>query len=226
MLKLPTPAVTAFLCLLTSSVSAEGIATPYQEAALRDPPSVSQGSIPQCLDVQPPNGGQLGNSAFRNVSDDELLARLIYAETLAARCPSENSAMAPKIAEVIFSRLRDFKEANRDKPVRRVVFGRDMFGSSLSGSRRAKWREFVCPSENGFESGLYGQSVKLVESLRKNPPRTDITHYFLHLYTNQYNDHPWGLKAKLRGEVKRKDGQRCLGVYHESKSYLNSRMVE
>lgn len=226
MLGIPRATSAILFGLLTSNVSAEGIGTPYQEAALHEPPAPSQGSAPRCLKAQPAKGGQLGNSAFHDVSDDELLARLIYAETLAARCPSEKSMMAPRIADVIFSRIRDFKEAKRDQPVRRVVFGRDMFGSSLSGSRRSKWKEFACPSENSFDSELYGQSVKLVESLTKKPPKSDLTHYFLHQYTDQYNDHPWGPKAKLRGEVKRKDGQRCLGVYHESKSYLNSRMVE
>lgn len=202
------------------------IGEPVQEAG-RFNPSPSAGSrAPRCLDVRPPPSGQIGRRALADIDDDEILARLIYAETLAARCPHENSRIAPGIAAVIMNRIKDFKVAGSPQPVQHVVFGRDMFASSLKSYSASQWKSFICPTKNQFDENLYAQSKALVKSPAIKNLYPEATHYYLHQHFGSYTNQPWGSKAVLKKALGTKAGQVCLGIYRETKSYLNARLVE
>src|SRR5262245_55554670 len=77
---------------------------------------------------------------FGGASDSELLARLAYAETLAANCPSENAKVAPIVTAVIKNRV-----TIRKNDVASVVFERDQFASSLNNYSESRSKEFLCP---------------------------------------------------------------------------------
>src|SRR5437899_2777296 len=60
-------------------------------------------------------------------SNEEITARLIYSETVAANCPDQNKQMAPLIAGVIKNRIQSTKG-----DAKAVVFELNQFASSLN----------------------------------------------------------------------------------------------
>jgi len=160
------------------------------------------------------------------VEQKELLAHLVYAETLAANCAAANASMVMPIAQVIFNRIRDFetsKKLSRSEAIKHAVFGKNQFNSSLSGRYSlSQWKEFVCPKNKELFQKAYEAVEKFSKSYDGDKDLTEGTNYFFHRHTGSYKDHPWN-KKHLRELKNVSDG--CLVIYKtESKDYLKAEL--
>ncbi len=106
-------------------------------------------------------------AALSGVSDDELVARLAYSETLAANCPEQNSKILPFIKAAIENRVRVKKSA------RKTVFQRQAFSSSLNDYPESRYKDFLCPED----ATLWRQAL---EPASTSLP-SDIYHYYLYM---------------------------------------------
>jgi hypothetical protein len=127
-----------FSLILTGSAFAREAAAPSdQDAASQN--SATAG--PQCLNFAPAGKRAITKEDMpRGIGELELVARLVYAETLAANCPDKNQELSEGIAAVILNRVRAFEEKGKDDAYRRVVFGKMQFASSLHFYSKAQRR--------------------------------------------------------------------------------------
>lgn len=125
--------------------------------------------------------------ALQSDSEKELVARLIYSETLAASCPELKNEVIPAIAIVIQNRI-----AKRKGDVRSVVFQRDQFASSLNGYDESKWREFLCPSDKAlWDKSLAATATKSSVSV------PGAYNYYLFKHSSRFQPPDWAKKAPL-----------------------------
>lgn len=116
-------------------------------------------------------------------SDEELMARLVYAETKAANCQELNDKVAPIIATVIANRVK-IKKGD----VKAVVFQRDQFASSLNIYSESAYKEFLCPTEEKlWKSALIESSYVLSDKAKP----TDTVNYFLYKHSPRWIKEPW-----------------------------------
>ena len=101
-------------------------------------------TVLQTIDLNKRNSNKYDGykKILNNSSDPELLARLAYAETIAANCPGENSQIAPVVAGVIRNRA-----VTRKGEAASVVFDLNQFSSSLHNYTDSRFREFLCPKD-------------------------------------------------------------------------------
>jgi hypothetical protein len=118
--------------------------------------------------------------ALQNESEAELLARLVYAETLAANCSDLNNKIAPLIRATINNRIQ-----KRKGDIRGVIFQRDQFASSLNIYSQSKYLEFLCPKDQI----LWNLILKPVPS----PLSLDTVNYFLYKHSPRWTSEPWTL---------------------------------
>lgn len=124
--------------------------------------------------------------AFASDSDEELMARLIYAETKATRCEKLNSAIVPVITAVISNRV---KIKNGD--VKAVVFQRDQFASSLNIYPESNYKDFLCPSD----AKLWAQALNEASAaLADKAKPTATVNYFLYKHSPRWTKEPWKLE--------------------------------
>lgn len=124
--------------------------------------------------------------ALRGDTDAVLMARLVYAETLGANCPSQNDVMAGRIAEVISNRVA------RRGSVRSVVFQRDQFASSLNVYSSSRYLDFLCPkNESLWKSALVHVQGLLNSANRTNRLSSDTANYFLYKHDPRWTKEPW-----------------------------------
>ena len=124
---------------------------------------------------------------FRDISNIELLSRLVYAETVATNCAAFDLRVAPMIAESIVARIRI-----RKGDVRGVVFQRDQYSSSLNIYPESRYREFLCPRQ----PELWKAAVADVEALLAEPPKPlvlpgDSAHYYLYKHSDRHKVPTW-----------------------------------
>ena len=123
--------------------------------------------------------------AFASDSDEELMARLIYAETKATKCEKLNSLIVPVITKVISNRVKIKKGA-----VKAVVFQRDQFASSLNIYSESSYKDFLCPND----SVLWAQALKEAsEGLADKSKPTTTVNYFLYKHSPRWTKEPWSL---------------------------------
>ncbi|WP_409478370.1 hypothetical protein [Pseudobdellovibrio sp. HCB154] len=124
--------------------------------------------------------------AFVSDSDEELMARLIYAETKATKCEKLNSAIVPVITKVISNRVK-IKKGD----VKAVVFQRDQFASSLNIYPESNYKDFLCPNDSKlWTSALNEASDALAD---KSKPTTAVN-YFLYKHSPRWTKEPWKLE--------------------------------
>ncbi|MEY4615533.1 MAG: hypothetical protein RJB66_493 [Pseudomonadota bacterium] len=125
--------------------------------------------------------------ALNSDSDDELKARLIYAETLAANCPDENDKLANAISLVIENRVR------RRGNVKSVVFQKDQFASSLNTYSESRINDFLCPQDEKLWNAIFRKvsSSSLASSTSEASDAKYIMHYFLYHHSPRFKKEPW-----------------------------------
>ncbi len=133
--------------------------------------------------------------ALKTDSDDELVQRLIYAETRGAHCPDRNPEIAKVIAKVIQNRI-----VKRKGSVKSVVFQRDQFASSLNGYAESEWREFLCPSDERVWLAARAARLASLEPLKgpnKGEPATSNAatssafNYYLYRHSSRFSPPTW-----------------------------------
>lgn len=145
------------------------------------------------------------SAVLRGESDAHLLARLAYAETLAANCPALNSSVGPRIVEVIANRVR-----RRGGDVRSVVFQRDQFASSLNIYSNSRYRDFLCPRD----LSLWKEMMTAARVALQNPPsrlQPDTMNYFLYKHDRRWTKEPWSLKEDSAGQAD--DARACIRFF-------------
>lgn len=205
-----------FSLILTGSALARETAAPSnQDAAPQD----SATAAPQCLNFAPAGKKAITKEDMpTGMGELELVARLVYAETLAANCPDKNQEMSEGIAAVILNRVRAFEERGKADAYRRVVFGKMQFASSLHFYSNAQWKAFTCPTDQAFYRSVYETVVKMNNGELKNAKYASGTHYYLHHHFKRFQDQPWGRNAKLVVHL----GGNCLGIYSLDKGFLEA----
>jgi hypothetical protein len=124
--------------------------------------------------------------ALASDSNEELTARLVYAETLAANCPQFESEMVAPIASAIKNRT-----AKRNGNTRSVVFQRDQFASSLNGYDESHWREFLCPTNAELWQKAY-RATMAPNSVH------DGFNYYLFKHSTRFSPPDWAKKEPLK----------------------------
>lgn len=123
--------------------------------------------------------------AFASDSDEELMARLIYAETKATKCEKLNSAIVPVITTVISNRIK-IKKGD----VKAVVFERDQFASSLNIYSESSYKDFLCPND----AKLWALALdEASEALADKAKPTTTVNYFLYKHSPRWTKEPWSL---------------------------------
>ena len=137
-------------------------------------------------------------------TDEELLNRLIYSETLAANCPEHTDVVMAEVASVINNRI-----AKRRGDIKPVVFELKQFASSLHVYKSSKFRDFLCPKD----LTLWKKAVTLAATSSLNES-DDSYNYFLFKHDPRWPKVPWSLvEADFSKQSKAND---CI------KTYLNS----
>ncbi len=147
--------------------------------------------------------------ALTGDSDDHLVARLAYAETLAANCPEFQNDVLPPIVSVILNRI-----SKRKGDVKSVVFQRDQFVSSLNGYEGSMWREFLCPTDQAlWHSALRAARAHLPNraSISSNIS-PDAFNYYLFRHSSKFSPPNWTKTDALTfSNAKKVEG--CLKIF-------------
>lgn len=209
------------LVLISTVAAADKAAVSVSEGS-PTPVSVSGVPTPECLPIQLTKKGEVIKKEMipSSVSDTELLARLVYAETRAANCPAQKGRVHVGAAHVILNRVDVFKREGRDQPVKRTVFGSKQFASSLHKYSKSQWDAFRCPppEELDFYRNVYQTVEKIQSGEIDRKPYQGATHYYLHRHFDKYQDHPWGKSAKKIETI----GGDCLGLYKVDEGFLDA----
>jgi hypothetical protein len=188
-----------------SSTNASGIVVPHSE--IYNPAA--------CLDKS--KFGKIITKASMpaDISDLELITRLVYAESAAANCPENRDDLYVGIAALILNRVHAF-EATKDKndnAVTRAVFGKSQFASSIHSydkpTGKARWEDFICPKDSDLYKKIYDIVGKVSRGEINVSAYTEATHYYLHMHSGTHMDQPWGKRAVPLKEF----GHGCLVLY-------------
>lgn len=129
-----------------------------------------------------PEPENLVSPFLKDAEDDELVARLVYAESLASRCLDLYSgeaglvdALTEGIARTILNHVR--RVAPKGKDARSVVFGVRQYRSTFGTCDCAKRKEFLCPDA---ASALWRAAVAAVARAKASPDVAlkGAEHYF------------------------------------------------
>lgn len=123
--------------------------------------------------------------AFASDSDKELMARLICAETKAAKCEKLNVSLVPVITKVISNRVK-IKKGD----VKAVVFQRDQFASSLNIYSESNYKDFLCPNDSKLWVIALNEAS---EALADKAKPTSTVNYFLYKHSLRWTKEPWSL---------------------------------
>lgn len=141
------------------------IALTFPFAALADslaesdrPPARPALHMPVCLRADNINDRDPETAlreVMKNHSDEEVFARLVFAETLASTCPSR--AVAKGIAQVIRNRME--AKDPRFGMGREVIFKKAQFRSTTGSCDVAQRAAFLCPTGNSNFERFWQLSV-------------------------------------------------------------------
>ncbi|MNS98371.1 hypothetical protein D3C72_1327350 [compost metagenome] len=167
--------------------------------------------IPKCIEV----GTNFDNKdtpesvierLTKDLSDEEMFTRLIFAESLASQCidaSSVGSAKAKSISQGIAWVLENRVKANKEKQFgvgRGVVTKTSQFRSSTGSCDVAKRVEFLCPEKAGAHwKAAWANAQEALHKTRegKNPMPGTKLYFFAHHFDNSVNCAKW--KGKPAG---------------------------
>lgn len=165
----------------------------------------ASGTLPKCVDapaeIEAIHAIMKANSktahkydgykkAFGSSSENEVLARLIYAETLAANCPSDTAKIAPVVAGVIKNRVTQKTNAFD------VVFERDQFASSLNNYSESRYKDFLCPKDSALWKTVQAE-VQRKDSIL---PANALNYYFFK-HSTKFQPPAWAAGPKSQTPV-------------------------
>jgi hypothetical protein len=118
--------------------------------------------------------------ALHSASPEELVARLAYAETLAANCPQFNEKIAPKIVNTITNRARIRGD------VASVVFQRDQFASSFNNYSQSRFRDLLCPRDIRLWSQVYQEARRALSGSPSGGLPANGVNYYLYQHNQSF----------------------------------------
>lgn len=138
----------------------------------------------------------------------ELVARLIYAETLAANCPELNDRIADLVASVIGNRVRIQRG-----DINTVVFQKNQFASSLNVYSESRYRDFLCPT-NGelWEIALERARINIDNSKPSTEIPKDAVNYYLYKHSDRFKPPNWKLEETPIADKKTRE---CIRVFRD-----------
>lgn len=210
--------------LIVCVLGATGFARPLAaEVASVSKTGPAQSSLPDCVDsadaiaeIQATQKAYGKTSSkydgYRNIlhatTDLELAARLAYAETVAANCPTQEDQIVDLVASVIGNRVRI-----RHGDVKSVVFQRDQFASSLNIYPESRYRDFLCPGDGALWNKVRAKmSVNLEESAPSAPLPKDIVNYYLYRHSDRFKAPTWKLEEAATPDEKIRE---CIRVFRD-----------
>lgn len=125
---------------------------------------------------------------MKSLTSEELLKRLIYAESLAANCEENQEQVVPIIFLVIQNRI-NLRRKNKkiNDPLLSVIFEKNQFSSSLNIYKESRYKDFLCPQNlklwNLVEETLNTPKLPVQLSL-------DSVHYFLYKHSIRWPNEP------------------------------------
>ncbi len=169
--------------------SAHALAFEREEALFAEV-TAALSSAPECISSASIGKGDPESrlrALMKDLSDQEVFARLILAETLASTCPSAD------VSRGIAWSLRDRVEARNSKSFglgREVVFKKQQFRSSTGSCDVAMREVFLCPSSAGasWKSRWKDATEAYAETQRrdaKSPFKSKAYHYFFPRHFDQ-----------------------------------------
>lgn len=198
-----------------------------QKSVPRD--ATSSMSLPRCYNEQStidsifadvkantktPHKYRAYRQALAGESDENFLARLIYAETKAASCSGMETEIMPIVAAVIRRRI-ELRGGN----IQSVIFERDQFASSLNNYSESHYRDFLCPSD----SKAWNQALDLTTTSGAKAevavlPK-DAVHYYFYKHSSRFTPPAWAQDSNSKNEVSTsKDGhlKDCIRVFRNA----------
>ncbi|MBK7842477.1 MAG: hypothetical protein IPJ71_02105 [Bdellovibrionales bacterium] len=146
------------------------------------------------------------------LDDEEILARLIYAETLAANCPEQEDLALRTIAEVILRRIE-----KRRGQIRQVVFERDQFASSLNIYQESSYTNFLCPKS----PELWKKAKKSLSLLRSGTEKNSLPNtaynYYLFKHSTRFKPPEWTRTFQEAKKVNLDANSICIAAYSNPK---------
>ncbi|MBK8204547.1 MAG: hypothetical protein IPK68_20330 [Bdellovibrionales bacterium] len=144
------------------------------------------------------------------VDDEELLARLIYTETLAAHCPEQQEEPALRtIAEVILSRIE-----KRSGDIRKVIFERDQFASSLNIYQESGYKDFLCPKSLSLWQKTKEKLRLLRSGTEKNSLSNTAYNYYLFKHSTRFKPPEWTRTLQAEKKLSNADANSiCMAAY-------------
>lgn len=122
-----------------------------------------------------------------HLSESEVATRLIFAETLASGCASQDLAQA--IATVIQNRIQDSSK-RFGKSVREVVFQKAQFRSTTGGCDVSQREAFLCPARAKWPGGwqeLWTKSLTAYKSAGETP-QPDLQNVMNYFFFQHFNE--------------------------------------
>lgn len=144
--------------------------------------------------------------ALASDSDIELAARLIYAETKATNCASQNNEIVSTIAEVIANRVKI-----RKGDVQSVIFQRDQFASSLNIYDESNYKDFLCPNDSALWQKAYSEAFTALSDKTKG---SDTVNYFLYKHSPRWTKEPWKLEEDT--SITNANTRKCIRAFRNA----------
>jgi hypothetical protein len=139
------------------------------------------------------------------LSDEEIFARLIFAETKASHCKDPQTTKT--IAEVISNRIQ-----KRNANVRSVVFENDQFASSLNFYTGSAKDDFLCPKDAKTWAEAMQLATKLMQDPTSNTLSKDAVHYYFFQHLASFKPPIWTKAYKSSREL-----GSCMTAYENPK---------
>lgn len=100
---------------------------------------------PACIADPAPKSNEeaVVDGLTKQIPDDEMMARLVYAEALASNCFPVDQSVTDGIAWTVQNRVTEEK-----KTPRQVVLGKGQYRSTMGSCDVAKRKQFLCPLAN------------------------------------------------------------------------------
>lgn len=139
-------------------------------------------------------------------NDFELVARLAYAETLAANCPQQIDPILELVTSAIGNRIRI-----RHGDIKSVVFQRDQFASSLNIYSESRYRDFLCPNDGT----LWNKTITRMRINLESPKPiasipADTVNYYLYRHSDRFKAPDWKLEEAMITDEKTRN---CIRVF-------------
>lgn len=140
--------------------------------------------------------------------DEEILTRLVYAETLAANCPEKEDSTLQLIAEVVLRRIE-----KRRGQIREVAFERDQFASSLNIYPESGYMNFLCPKS----LALWQKAKKLLGLIRSGTQKNSLPNtaynYYLFKHSTRFPPPSWTRSFQELKKVNLDADSVCVAAY-------------